>query len=686
MASRQRLGYAKEVIPRKAKERYDKLKSLLEHHRRLYYTLDAPEISDSAYDELEAELARIEAQHPDLAAADSPTQRVGGEALPKFKKVPHKVAQWSFNDAFTPEDMRDFDKRVKREIGKTSDKNFSELKYTCELKIDGLKVVLEYKKGELVVAATRGDGVVGEDVTHNVRTIESIPLTLARPVDVIVEGEVWMSEAQLIEINKRQEELGKPPFANPRNAAAGTMRQLDPKITAARRLDSFIYDVAQTSEGLPSTQHKELEYLRELGFKVNKHFALARDIEEVIAYWNEWKGKNKSQGYWLDGIVVKVNKKEQQDALGYTGKAPRFAIAFKFPAEQVTTVVEDIVLQVGRTGVLTPVAHLRPVLVAGTTVSRATLHNEDEIRRLDVRVGDTVILQKAGDVIPDIVQVLTELRPAKTKPYRWPETVAECGEDGRIERVPGQAAWRCADKNSFAVLRRKLRYFASRGALNIEGLGPSTVDALLEKGLVEHADGFFTLTEGDLLTLEGFAEISAKKLIESIKKVSKGVALSRLITSLSISQVGEETAILLAQNFKTIDDVAQASEENLAEINGIGPIVARAIYEWFRDKENKRLVEALKGHIKIQSEKVPKAAAAHLPLAGKTFVLTGSMESMSRDEAKERIRKLGGDVSGSVSKKTSYVVAGDEAGSKLDRARELGVKVLSEGEFLKLLK
>lgn len=668
----------------------------MEHHRHLYYVLDAPEIADSAYDELEEELRRLEERYPALAHESSPTRRVGGEAAAAFKKIPHKVPQWSFNDAFTPQDMREFDKRVRREINKASTggrdehdpnsprQNFVDLQYSCELKIDGLKVVLAYEKGKLVSAATRGDGVVGEDVTHNVRTIESVPLTLPRPVDIIVEGEVWMSEAQLARLNEAQIEKGLPLYANPRNAAAGSIRQLDPKVAASRRLDSYIYDVARTSEPMPATQTEELGYLEGLGFKVNTHYALAKNIDEVIAYWEEWKGKSKSQGYWMDGIVVKVNRKDQQDTLGYTGKAPRFAVAFKFPAEQVTTVVEDIVLQVGRTGVLTPVAHLRPVLVAGTTVSRATLHNEDEIKRLDVRVNDTVILQKAGDVIPDIVQVLTDLRPRGTKPYRWPTKVSECGQDGRIERVPGQAAWRCADKNSFAVLRRRLRYFASRGALNIEGLGPSTVDALLEKGLVEHADDFFTLTEGDLLTLEGFADISAKKLIESIKKVTKGAPLSRVITALSISQVGEETAILLAQNFTTIDDIAAASEEELAAINGIGPIVAKAIHDWFGERENKRLVAGLKKHIKIEPEKT--ARKADLPLAGKTFVLTGGMESMSRDEAKEKIRKLGGDVSSSVSKKTSYVVAGDEAGSKLDRARELGVAVLSEQEFLKLVK
>jgi DNA ligase (NAD+) len=666
------------VSLKEAKERLEKLRALVERHRRLYYVLDAPEIADSAYDELEDEIRRIEERYPELRAAHSPTQRVGGEPVAAFKKVPHKVAQWSFNDAFSEEDMRDFDKRVRKAAGA------EKVEYACELKIDGLKVVLEYEKGSLVTAATRGDGAVGEDVTHNVRTIESVPLALARPVDIIVEGEVWMSEAQLARLNEAQKEKGLPPYANPRNAAAGSIRQLDPRIAAARKLDAFIYDVAQASEDLPETQQEELEYLKGLGFKVNKHHALAKDIEEVLAYWEEWKGKSKSQGYWIDGIVVKANDRSVQERLGYTGKAPRFAIAFKFPAEQVTTVVEDIVLQVGRTGVLTPVAHLRPVLVAGTTVSRATLHNEDEIRRLDVRAGDTVILQKAGDVIPDIVQVLTELRPRGTKPYRWPAAVAECGESGAIERVPGQAAWRCKEKNSFAVLRRKLRYFASRGALNIEGLGPSTVDALLEKGLVEHADDFFTLKEGDLLTLDGFAEISAKKLVESIRKAAQGAPLSRVVTALSIPQVGEETAILLAQNFKTIDDIAAASEDDLAAINGIGPIVAKAIFEWFREKENRALVQNLKKHIKIESEKVSDKRS--LPLAGLTFVLTGGMESMSRDEAKERIRKLGGDVSSSVSKKTAYVVAGDEAGSKLDKARELGVKILSEREFLKLIK
>jgi len=652
-------------IPRHIQERYKKLKEAVNRHRHLYYVQEMPEIADSAYDELEQELISIEEQHPTLVSPDSPTQRVGGQPETSFKKVLHKVAQWSFNDAFVPDDIHDFDARVRRMLGGKTPT------YTLELKIDGLKIVLTYEKGILKTAATRGDGVVGEDVTHNVRTILSVPLQLERPVDIIVEGEVWMSERVLKEINKSR-------------LKSGTIRQLDPKVAAQRKLDTFIYDVARTSEPLPKTQYEELQYLQNLGFKVNKHFMRAGSVEEILSYWQKWQKKSKAEGYWIDGVVIKVNEHESQQELGFTGKAPRFAVAFKFPAEQVTTVVEDIVLQVGRTGVLTPVAHLRPVLVAGSVVSRATLHNEDEIRRLDVRVGDTVVLQKAGDVIPDIVRVLIELRPKGSKPYRWPERVAECGGDGKIERIPGQAAWRCVDKGSFAVMRRKLRYFASRGALNIEGLGPSTVDALLEHGLVVHIDDFFTLREGDVLELEGFAEVSAKKLIDSIQKVANGVQFSKLLTGLSLPHVGEETAILLAQNFKTIDELSAANAGELEAIDGIGPIVAQALAEWFAEKENKELIKKLK---KVLAIKNPEASLRDkkLPLGGKTFVLTGTMEGMSRDEAKAKIRAQGGDVSSSVSAKTDYVVAGEEAGSKLGKAQALGVKVITEGEFLKLV-
>ncbi|MDP4020965.1 MAG: NAD-dependent DNA ligase LigA, partial [Candidatus Adlerbacteria bacterium] len=469
------------AVPKEVRERYESLKDTVNHYRTERHVYNKEEIPIEAEDSLKHELAQIEEEYPELIGPDSPSQRVAGQPLPAFKKVRHQVAQWSFNDAFTPEEAREFDVRTKRFL-----KNeFGEAKptYTCELKIDGLKIVLTYEKGLLQTAATRGDGVTGEDVTHNVKTINSVPLRLSRPINAIVEGEVWMSEQALEALNRARKKEGEPLFMNPRNAAAGSIRQLDPKIAASRGLDTFMYDVAQTSERLPATQLEELEYMRELGFKVNPYFKLVKNINEAIEYWEEWKKKNKSQGYWIDGVVIKVNERGFQEALGYTGKAPRFAVAFKFPAEQVTTVVEDIVLQVGRTGVLTPVAHLRPVLVAGSTVSRATLHNEDEIKRLDVRIGDTVILQKAGDVIPDIVKVLTKLRTGKEKPFKWPTRVVECGGDGRIERIPGEAAWRCVARDSFAVQRRVLRHFTSKSAFNIEGLGPSRVDALMEKEL-----------------------------------------------------------------------------------------------------------------------------------------------------------------------------------------------------------
>jgi DNA ligase (NAD+) len=668
-------------VPRDVQERYAKLAEAVHRYRTLYHVYDREEISQEALDSLKRELVEIEEAHPSLKTSDSPSQRVGGRPLDGFKKVRHTAPQWSFNDAFTPDDMREFDARVKRFLEGAGISQSPT--YTAELKIDGLKVVLTYESGVLKTAATRGDGAVGEDVTHNIRTIESVPLRLERPVDVTVEGEVWMSASGLRALNRRREKAGEPLFANPRNAAAGSIRQLDPSVAASRKLDVFVYDVALSSEPLPATQAEELEYLKGLGFKVNPHFVRGKNMEDIIAFWNAWKTKGRKQEYWVDGIVVKVNERSFQDALGYTGKAPRFAIAFKFPAEQVTTVLENIVLQVGRTGVLTPVAHLRPVLVAGSTVSRATLHNEDEIARLDVRIGDTVVLQKAGDVIPDIVSVVPELRPKGSKPYVWPTRVPECGGDGRIERVPGTAAWRCVHKDSFAVVRRRFHNFVGKQALNIEGLGKERVDMLLEKGLVQHYDEIFTLTEGDLLTLEGFADISAKKLIASIQKSSR-TPFARLLVGLSIPQVGEETAILLADHFRTIDALTKASAEDLTSLNGVGPKMAQDIVEWFLEKRHRDLVARLKKVLVVAPPE--RRARGGKTLEGKTFVLTGGLESMSRDEAKARIRGLGGDVAGSVSRNTSYVVAGAEAGSKLKKAEELGVAVLTEQEFLGMIR
>ncbi|MBI4093673.1 NAD-dependent DNA ligase LigA [Candidatus Kaiserbacteria bacterium] len=664
------------MIPKEIRDRYEKLKTTINHYRTLYHVYDREEISQAALDSLKHELSAIEKRHPAIIAPDSPSQRVAGKPLPGFKKVRHKAAQWSFNDAFSGEEIREFDARVKRVLQGASPT------YLCELKIDGLKIILDYEKGFLKTAATRGTGAIGEDVTHNIKTIESVPLSLPRPIDIVVEGEVWMSEAGLKKLNALRAKEDEPLFANPRNAAAGSIRQLDPKIAASRALDVFIYDVAQTSEKVPPTQSEELEYLRELGFKVNTHHHLAKTIDDVIAYWESWQKKGRKQGYWVDGVVVKVNEKKYEERLGYTGKGPRFAIAFKFPAEQVTTIVEEIVLQVGRTGVLTPVAHLKSVAVAGTIVSRATLHNEDEIKRLDVRIGDTVVLQKAGDVIPDIVSVVKGLRPKGSKPYTWPTRVPECGGDGRIERIPGQAAWRCVNKNSFAVVRRRFQNFVGKHALDIEGMGKERVDLLLEEGLVQHYDEIFSLKEGDLLPLEGFAEVSAKKLYDAIQK-ARYTELSRLLVGLSIPQVGEETAILLAKQFRTIDDLTRARFEELDAIEGIGPIVGKDIVEWFLLKRHQQLIQDLKKVLTIANPLFAKGGEGKL--SSKTFVLTGTLERMTRDEAKEKIRALGGDVSGSVSKKTDYVVAGAEPGSKLDRARKLGINVLTESEFLRIV-
>ncbi len=670
---------------KEVKGRLEKLKKAIEHHRYNQHVLDKNEISEQALDSLKKELVDIESEYPELITPDSPSQRVAGEPLPEFKKVPHKVSQWSFNDAFSPEDMNDFDGRVKRLLKAEFEKDISP-EYVCELKIDGLKIVIEYEKGYLKTAATRGDGKVGEDVTMNVRTIESVPLKLTKPVDIIVEGEVWLSKKNFDKLNREQKKKGLPLYANPRNVAAGTIRQLNPSIVAGRKLEVFVYDIAQLGQGdvlnrkTPKTQKEELDLLKDLGFKVNKHHKLCKNIDGVISFWNEWQKKKDKEGYWIDGLVTKVNEISHQNALGYTGKAPRFGIAFKFPAEQVTTVVEDIQLQIGRTGVLTPVAHLRPVLVAGSTVSRATLHNEDEIRRLDVRVGDTVVLQKAGDVIPDIVKVLTELRSGKEKVYHFPKKVPECGGDGSIERIPGQAAYRCVFKNSYAVQKRKLYHFAGKHAFDVDGLGPKIIDKLLDHQLISGPQDIFTLKAGDLEQLEGFKEKSITNLLSSIDK-AREVELSRLIISLSIPQVGEETANDVAKHFKNLNAIREATVADLQKIEGVGDVVAESIVRWFKDQINKDVLKKLLKHLEIKNP----VSGKKLPLVGKTFVLTGTMESLDRDEAKEKIRALGGDVSSSVSVKTSFVVSGENPGSKLDKAQTLGVEVLDEKEFLKMI-
>jgi len=662
----------KELNKEQAKKRIEKLKKTINYHRYLYHVLDKQEISESALDSLKHELYQLEERFPDLIAPDSPTQRVGGAPLDKFSKIKHAVQQWSFEDVFDEEEIKKFDERIKKGIKE------KEIEYTCELKIDGFKIILTYEKGILRTAATRGDGLVGEDVTQNVKTVESIPLRLEKEVNIIVEGEIWMSKKEFERLNALQKKKGELPFANPRNIAAGSIRQLDSKIVASRKLNSFIYDLDRADFELPKTQFKELKKLSEFGFKVNKNFKLCRNIDEVIDFWREWQKKKEREDYWIDGIVVKVNRRDWQEKLGYTGKAPRFAIAFKFPALQTTTKVEDIYVQVGRTGVLTPVAVLKPVLVAGTTVSRATLHNAEEIKRLGLKIGDTVIIQKAGDVIPEVVKVLKELRTSKEKEFKMPEKCPICG--GRVERDKGGPITKCLNKKCSVRLRRELYYFTSKSAFDIEGLGPKIIDALLDNGLIRDAADIFDLKEGDLIPLERFGEKSAQNLIKAIDE-QREISLDRFVISLGILHAGEKTAQDLAEKFETIERLKKATLEDLLRIENIGEVVAKSVYDWFNNKKNQNFLSKLLERVKIK--KVSKKASGKL--TGKTFVITGVLNSMSRQIAKEKIKSLGGEIMDSISKNTSLVVAGKEPGSKYKKARELRVKIISEREFLKML-
>ena len=688
--------------PRDTIKRLQKLHETIEHHRHAYHSLDQPEITDEAYDSLLRELEAIEVRYPELQASDSPSQRVGGKPLDEFVKVRHAVRQWSFDDVFDFGELKKWDEKVRNFIRKAARSSDSarfhlapdeKVEYCCELKIDGLKVILTYENGLLVQGATRGDGEVGEDVTQNVRTIHSIPLKIENSnppagekiQNLIAVGEIWIGKKSLEKINKDRKKAGEPLYANTRNLAAGSIRQLDSKITASRKLDSYIYDIdaiETVAQGRPAQQSAELELLRELGFQTNPHFRVFDSLEGVQKFYEEWTKKKDTLEYGLDGIVIKVNSRKIQEALGYTGKSPRWGVAYKFPAQQVTTVVEDIVFQVGRTGVITPVAQLRPVLVAGSTVSRATLHNEDEIRRLDVRVGDTVVLQKAGDVIPDIVSVVKELRTGKERPFKWPTHIPACGGDGRIERPSGEVAWRCVNKDSFEQQKRLFYYFVSKKCFDIDGMGPKIVDVLLENNLVTSFDEIFTLKRGDLLALPRFAELSVDNLLISIEK-ARNITLPRLLTALSIPQVGEETAYDIAGHFGSLGGILEAKYEEIEAIYGVGPIVARSVYEWFHDADNRKLIKNLLEQVRVGEMVKPADGVAKL--RGRSFVFTGTMPTLERLDAERMVRENGGEVSSSVSKKTSYVVAGENPGSKLEKAQSLGVKVIGEAEFLALI-
>jgi DNA ligase (NAD+) len=689
---------SKKITQQSAERRVVKLSREIDEHRKRYHTLDQPVISDEAYDSLMRELEGWEREFPELRRPTSPTLRVGAEPLKSFRKVKHSTRQWSFDDVFDFSELREWDKKVKRflekEIGSLP------IEYVCELKIDGLKVVLTYENGVLQKGATRGDGETGEEVTENLRTIRSIPLQLSEPVNAVVVGEAWLAEAELKRINAQRAEQEEALFANPRNAAAGSIRQLNSRVTASRRLDSFMYGIDRIESQTPKTQIEELKLLKKLGFPVNPHYKLCQTVEEIEAYYQEWGEKRHSLPYGLDGIVVKVDERRLREILGHTGKAPRFGIAYKFPAEQVTTVVEDIQSQIGRTGALTPVAHLRPVRVAGSVVSRATLHNFDEIERLDVRVGDTVIIQKAGDVIPEIVSVLKNLRPTKTKKVKVPTLCPIC--DGEVKRITigakkeTSAAFYCVNPKCFAQEREKLIHSVSKKGLDIGGLGEKIVELLMNVGLVKNIADIFALTAGDLTPLERFAETSADKLTKAIAN-AKRVPFAKLLFALGIRYVGEETSDLVANNWplaagrkkmNNLQDLskvfADISLEDWYKIKGIGEKSAESLVEWFGFANNQALLKMLaeEGVKIIFPEKKTLAAQ---PLRGLTFVLTGELADFTRDEAKAIIKQKGGVVSSSVSNQTDYVVAGANPGSKYANAKKWGVKILDEKEFKKIL-
>lgn len=661
-----------------AKERIAKLRTEIDHHRYLYHVLDRQEISEAALDSLKKELQDLESEYPDLITPDSPTQRVAGKPLAQFTKVPHTKPILSLVDAFTEEDVQEWEERNRKLLGATS------LAYFAELKFDGLAIVLTYVDGRLETAATRGDGRVGEDVTPNIRTIESIPLRLSHGKSAAarraahgrleVRGEVILTKKAFEKINEEQGKADKAKYANPRNTAAGSVRQLDASITARRQLDFYAFDIL-TDVGQKT--HEEVhDILKDVGIKTSPYTSSCKNLDAVQSFLKQWQEKRKKLPYNTDGAVVVVNDIAMERKLGSVGKAERWMLAFKFPAEQATTVVEDIRVQVGRTGKLTPVAILRPVLVDGSTVSRATLHNADEIERLDVRIGDTVILQKAGDIIPDIVHVLPNLRPRTAKKFAMSAQCPVCRS--RVVKRDREVDHYCSNPHCFAASRRALYHFVSKSAFDIDGLGPKILDQLLAKGVIRDAADLFTLKEGDLEPLERFAEKSAANLVHAIHE-RRRISLSRLLIALGIRHVGEETAIDLAHHFGSLDRIMHARADELAAVYEIGEVVAESLVHFFADERNRAFIAKLLKHITIEN---PPKRKVNPDVAGKTFVLTGGLESMTRDEAKQKIRAAGGDVSSSVSKQTDFVVAGSDPGSKYDKAKKLGVAILSEKEFV----
>jgi len=660
----------------------DTLREEIRRHEHLYYVLDAPELPDADFDRLMQELKRLEAAHPELITPDSPTQRVGGKPREGFVKVQHSRAMLSLDNAYNEQELRDWDRRVHELAG--SDK----IEYVCELKLDGMSLALSYEQGKLLRGVTRGDGSVGEDVTSNVRTMRSVPLSIPAaalkkasvPADFEVRGEVIMPLAAFERMNEDRESQNLAKFANPRNAAAGTIRVLEPNIVAERRLDFFSYFLLVKGKYYPEKHSDALKALHALGFKVNPNHLIAENIDQVFAFIAKGEQMREKLGYEIDGIVVKVNSMRTQDRLGFTGKAPRWAIAYKYAARSGVTQVEGILIQVGRTGKLTPVAALKPVSIGGTTVSRATLHNQDEIERLGVKIGDWVMVERGGDVIPKVVKVIEDKdHPRGHKTFHMPERCPVC--NSHVVRVEGEADHRCINVNCPAKLRESILHFAARSVMNIEGMGESLVNQLADRGLVKNIADIYELNKDKLLTLERIGEKSAENLLAEIER-SRKLPLERVIFGLGIRFVGERTAEFLAEHFGSMDALMSASVDELEEVNEVGPRIAESIHEFFAEPRNVDLVKRLGKYVTFKGVKKQRGTA----LAGKTFVLTGTLPNYSRDTAKKLIEDAGGKVSGSVSKKTDYVVAGEDAGSKLDKARELGIAVVDEARMVELTK
>ncbi|OAT86281.1 DNA ligase (NAD(+)) LigA [Bacillus sp. MKU004] len=661
-----------------AEKRVHELHELLNQYNYEYHVLDKPSVPDSEYDQLLRELIELEDQHPELRTADSPSQRVGGTILDAFEKVEHRSQMLSLGNAFNEQDLRDFDRRVRQAVG-------DDFSYVCELKIDGLAVSLRYENGAFVQGATRGDGSIGEDITANLKTIRSIPLKIKEPLSFEVRGEAFMPKRSFEALNKVKEEKGEEPFANPRNAAAGSLRQLDPKIAASRNLDIFLYALADIGDTGIDSHSEGLNRLDRLGFKTNPERKRCADIEEVLQYVESWTERRPDLSYDIDGIVIKVDSLDQQKALGTTAKSPRWAIAFKFPAEEVVTILKDIELSVGRTGVVTPTAILDPVRVAGTTVQRASLHNEDLIREKDIKIGDHVVIKKAGDIIPEVVNVLEDQRTGEEKEFSMPTHCPEC--ESELVRLEGEVALRCINPKCPAQIREGLIHFVSRNAMNIDGLGEKVISQLFREQLIVDVADLYKLERDQLLQLERMGEKSVDNLLQAIE-ASKSNSLEKLLFGLGIRHVGAKAAKTLAQEFDSMDKLMSVSKEELTDINEVGEKMGDAIVAYFENDEVKELVEELKEagvNMVYKGPKPVSASEADSYFAGKTIVLTGKIEQLSRNEAKEKIEMLGGKVTGSVSKKTDLVIAGEDAGSKLKKANELDIEVWDEDKLMEEL-